>query len=174
MVMKASRKLLTFLHKVAARHISEFGTVAKGLEALAQGKESAISRVYVPDDKMRLVAHLLCAIGQDTDEDRASMVAKVCTIAVETAKDKDEELSTLLVEAIEAMSVEDVAAPAVCNVEALRAEFKGTQVEIVERGGRTFYTFKGRAAYPAELTFDDKKFQLCNASYRKGTYQLVR
>jgi hypothetical protein len=165
---------LTFLHKLAARHISESGVVAKALEALAAGKEAAISRAYVPDDKMRLVAHLLCAIGQDSEEDRASMVARTCTIAVDTAKDKDEELATLLVEAIEALSGEDIVAPAACNVSALRAEFKGSEVEIKERGGNTFYTFCNRPAYPAELSIGDQKLRLCNASYRKGTYQLVK
>lgn len=171
--MTISRKLLTFLHKLAARHISEFGLLAKGLEALAEGKVASISRVYVPDDKMRFVAHLISVVGQDTPEDRASMVAKACTIAIESAKDKDDELATQLVEAIESLSLTDDTKPAPCNVEALRAEFNGTQVEIVSRHGRDFYTFKGRAAYPAELSLGDKKLRLCNASYRKGTYQLV-
>jgi len=172
--MRTSRKLLLFLHKLAARHVSEFGLLAKGLLALADGKNESISSVYVPDDKMKLAAHLLCVLGQDSEEDRASMVAKTCTIAIETARDSQEELSQQLVEAIEALATDDVEAVQRSNIEALQAEFAGTQVEIVSRGGRDFYTFKGRAAYPAELTYDDKKFQLCNASYRKGTYQLVK
>lgn len=172
--MRTSRKLLTFLHKLAARHVSEYGIIAKALEALSLGKKADISRVYVPDDKMRLVAHLLCAVGQDSDVERASMVARACTIAVDTAKDKDEELSMLLVEAIESLSLADDPAPAVCNVDALRAEFNGSEVEVVESKGSTFYTFKGRPAYPAELSLGDQKLRLCSASYRKGVYQVVQ
>jgi len=173
----APRKLLLFLHKLACRHLSDYGAVAKGLEAMAEGKSHYISTAYVPDAKMRFTAHLLSVLGQGSEEERASMLAKTCSAAIDTTDDKDAESLTQLVEALEVLASDDPSGPAPpppYDVAALQAQFAGTQVEIVSRHGKDFYTFKGRSAYPAELSLNGDKFQLCNASYRKGTYQKVK
>lgn len=171
----APRKLLLFLHKLACRHLSDYGAVAKSLESMAEGKGTGyMSTAYVPDDKMRFTAHLLSVLGQATEEDRASMLARTCSAAIDVAKDKDAESLTQLVEALEILAADDPAnGPSPYDVEALKSQFAGTQVEIVERNGRQFYTFKGRAAYPAELTIGGELYRLTNASYRKGTYEKI-
>jgi hypothetical protein len=169
------RKLLLFLHKLACRHLSDYGAVAKSLESMAEGKGSGyMSTAYVPDAKMRFTAHLLCVLGQGSEEDRASMLAKTCSAAIETAADKDAESLTQLVEALEILASDDpVGGPTPYDVEALKSQFTGSQVEITERNGRQFYTFKGRAAYPTELTISGDIYRLTNASYRKGTYEKI-
>lgn len=170
------RKLLLFLNRLAARHISEYGAIAKGLESLAKGEQADIASAHIPDDKLKLTAHLLCTLGQADAAERASMVAKACSIAIESATDKDTETMLQLVDALEVLSDDEVAGPAPppdYDIEALRSQFVGSSVEITARNGKEFYTFRGRAAYPAELTIGDSQFRLCNASYRKGIYQKV-
>jgi len=168
------RKLLLFLNKLAARHISEFGAIAKGLESLANGQNADIASAYIPSDKLKLTAHLLSTIGQSDETERVSMLAKACSIAIEDAPDRDAETMTQLVEALEVLSADDVGnAPPQYDIEALRAQFNGSQVEISQRNGTEYYTFRGRAAYPAEITIGKDLYRLCNASYRKGIYQKV-
>lgn len=203
--MKTPQKLLLFLHKLSARHLSNYGVLSRGFLSLAEGKEADLTGAFFPDDKMRLAAHLLSVVGQETADDRAAMLARTCSVAIETATDKNAESLTQLVEALEVLADNDPettgdtivpAAPveslppardevtkgivdaataalntAAENIGDTAAQFAGSEVSIVTRGNRDFYTFRGRAAYPAELTIGDNKFRLTNASYRAGTYQ---
>ncbi len=170
------RKLLLFLNRLATRHVSEYGAIARGLETMAKGEQAELHLAHTPDDKMKLVAHILCTLGQEDADARASFAAKVCTIAIEGATDKDNETCVQLAEALEILALDEVTGPAPppdYDIEALRAQFVGSAVEIEEKNNMTFYTFRGRAAYPAELTIGADKYRLCNASYRKGIYQKV-
>ena len=201
--MKTPQKLLLFLHKLAARHLSNYGVLSRGFLSLSEGKEADLTGAFFPDDKMRLAAHLLSVVGQDTTDDRAAMLARACSVAIETATDKNAESLTQLVEALEVLADNDPetgytivpaatveslppkrddktevinAATAALNSVAenigdTAASFAGTECSVVTRGNRDFYTFRGRAAYPAEMTIGANKFRLTNASYRAGTYQ---
>lgn len=160
-------KLLIFLQKLAERHVPN---LAQGFQNLAEGRPADWDGADIPDDKLRLAAHLVSAVGQDTPDARTRMVVKACSLAIKSAEDKDVELATQLIDAIESLCAEEAA----FDVEALRAQFNGTEVEIARHNGFEFYTFKGRAAYPTELRLGDRMLRLCNASYRKGIYQLVK
>jgi hypothetical protein len=172
--MPASKSLLTFMHRLACRHLYASGSIATALKELSEGKKaSKITYAYAADNKKRFTANLLSVLGQGAAEGRADALTEAIAAAIESEADHDKEANLILADALEVLSAEEETRQEF-SIDALQEQLLQSTVQFKDAGGFKQATFTGMAAYPAQIKNAEGTWRLVSASYRKGVYQLER